>query len=443
MSYDADNFPPLPRGWCVTSVYSSCDTVNVPDRVPAHAYKSSGRLAVVDQGVELVGGYTDDVSLAVDTPLPVVVFGDHTRVLKFIDFAFAAGADGIKVLRPLDCWVPRLFYHFLRAVRLPDRGYARHYQFLRNAKLPVPPLAEQKRILDPLDTLLGRVDSCRERLDRVPGILTRFRRSVLVAATTGELTRDWRDQRGIEQVRRPVAFDDDLVDVPASWDDAPLTELLDAARPLCYGVVQPGESLQNGRPLVRVQDLRDGTVAREELRTISNAVDLEYQRSRVHGGDVLISVVGTIGRLAIVPDGFEGNIARAIARLACGPLVLPEWMKYWLENHVVQWWLLRSSREVARKTLNLSELATTRVAVPPRNEQLEIIRRAGLLLAQAAQLERRVTAARHLLDSTTPSTLAKAFRGELLPQDPADEPAAALLERLRPVVARKRYSSSK
>jgi type I restriction enzyme S subunit len=302
----------------------------------------------------------------------------------------------------------------------------------RVAEFPVPiaPLPEQKRIADKLDALLTRVDACRQRLDRVPDILKRFRQSVLAAAISGELTRDWREERGSSDARRTVVFDDDGIDVPASWDEASLADLLDPMRPLCYGVVQPGDASPEGPSLVRVQDLDGGSIALDDLRTISSAVDREYQRSRVRGGDVLISVVGTIGRVAIVPVGFEGNIARAIARLACGPRVLPEWTRYWLESHIVQWWLVRSSREVARKTLNLSELATTRVAVPSILEQAESVRRVGLLLAHATQLELRLASAQLLLRSTTPSTLTAAFRGDLVPQDPNDEPASKLLARL-------------
>jgi hypothetical protein len=98
---------------------------------------------------------------------------------------------------------------------------------------------------------------------------------------------------------------------------------------------------------------------------------------------------------------------------------------------LVRWWLDRSSREVARKTLNLSEFATTRVAVPPIAEQTEIIRRTAQLLAYAARLERRISPAQSLLSSATPSALSKAFRGEFVPQDPNDEPASELLARLR------------
>lgn len=302
---------------------------------------------------------------------------------------------------------------------------------IKDWPVPLAPLPEQKRIADKLDALLARVHACHERLDRVPAILKHLRQAVLAAATSGELTREWREERHAPDSRRSIAFDDDTLDVPESWNEAALRELLDPTRPLCYGVVQPGQEFPLGPLLVRVQDLSRGTVVLDDLRTISDAIDREYQRSRVRAGDVLISVVGTIGRIAVVPQGFAGNIARAIARLACGPSVLPEWIRYWLENSVVQSWLVRNSREVARKTLNLSELATTRVAVPSLQEQAEIVRRTGELLAFVISLEHRVKTAQRLVGSTTSSALSKAFRGELVPQDPSDEPASELLARIR------------
>jgi type I restriction enzyme, S subunit len=302
---------------------------------------------------------------------------------------------------------------------------------VRGFRVPLAPLSEQKRIADKLDALLARVDACRDHLDRVPGILKRFRQSVLAAATSGELTREWREEAVANEARKTIAFDDDALVIPSSWDVATLSELLSTDRPLCYGVVQPGDASPDGPSLIRVQDLSNGGIDIDNLRTVSNAVDREYQRSRVQGGDVLISVVGTIGRVAIVPAGFEGNIARAIARLVCGPRIEPEWMRYWLECSIVQWWLVRSSREVARKTLNLSELATIRVAVPTLLEQAEIVRRTKQLLSYAAQLEVRLASADKRLYATSRSLLTKAFQGDLVPQDPSDEPASTLLERIR------------
>lgn len=174
-----------------------------------------------------------------------------------------------------------------------------------------------------------------------------------------------------------------------------------------------------------------GNINVDDLRTISKQVDAEYKRSRIRQGDLLISVVGTIGRTAIAPANLEANIARAIARLACRKGVESRWLNYWLSCDTLQWWLSSTSKEVARKTLNLSDLASAPVALPPLPEQQEIVRRVEALFAFADRIEARLATAQKTVERLTPATLAKAFRGELVPQAPNDEPASVLLERLR------------
>ncbi|MCO5055838.1 restriction endonuclease subunit S [Thermomonas sp.] len=284
---------------------------------------------------------------------------------------------------------------------------------LSEIEAPVAPLPEQTRIADKLDALLARVDAARERLDRVPALLKRFRQSVLAAATSGELTEDWRG--GAE----------------AEWDDVTLSEVIAPNRPLCYGVVQPGAEEAGGASLIRVQDMHDGRVLVDELRTIAASVDHDFRRSRVEAGDLLVSVVGTIGRTAIVPAGLNANIARAVARIACRDGIDSRWVRAWLSTDDMQWWLLNSSKEVARKTLNLSDLSTAPIKLPPPDEQAEIIRRVEALFALADKVQAHYDTARARVDKLSPALLAKAFRGELVPQDPSDEPASALLERLR------------
>ena len=97
-------------------------------KTPQSNYLDSGTLPIVDQGKRLVGGYSDDPGAAYSGDLPAVVFGDHTCVLKYVDFRFGLGADGVKVLRPLPGWEPRYVYSFLRTGELPDAGYSRHYK---------------------------------------------------------------------------------------------------------------------------------------------------------------------------------------------------------------------------------------------------------------------------------------------------------------------------
>ena len=120
-------------------------------KTPQNAYLATGTLPIVDQGKLPIAGYTDDETCAVRGELPVIVFGDHTRTLKYVNFRFAMGADGVKVLRPREGWSPKYLFHFLKYADLPAAGYSRHFKFLKELHIPKPPIAEQRRIADILD----------------------------------------------------------------------------------------------------------------------------------------------------------------------------------------------------------------------------------------------------------------------------------------------------
>lgn len=125
-------------------------------KIPQSEFLGAGSLAVVDQGQSLIAGYTDDTTAAVKATKPVIVFGDHTRAFKFVDFPFAMGADGVKVLRSREGFDPKFVYHYLRSRTIPNAGYSRHFKFLKEVSVPRPPLPEQRRvgaILDHADAL--------------------------------------------------------------------------------------------------------------------------------------------------------------------------------------------------------------------------------------------------------------------------------------------------
>ncbi len=294
--------------------------------------------------------------------------------------------------------------------------------------VPVAPLAEQARIADQLDTLLARIQACQDRLEAIPALLKRFRQAVLRAAVRGDLTSSVR-QHG-DAATKVLKLGEDQLVIPASWKVVDLEQVIDPARPLCYGVVQPGAESLGGVPLIRIQDMESGTILKSQLRTVAPGVDAEYRRSRVVGGEVLVSVVGTIGRTSVVPQGLSANIARAVARLACREDVSGLWVHYWLSTDAVQWHLLNSAKEVARKTLNLGDLARIAIALPGPTEQSLIVEKVGAYLRLVKRIESMVEEARGKSQRLAPLTLAKAFRGELVPQDPNNEPASALLARI-------------
>jgi type I restriction enzyme S subunit len=322
----------------------------------------------------------------------------------------------------------------------------------------LPPLPEQKRIVAKLEALKARSDAAKEALDAIPPLLEKFRQSVLAAAFRGDLTRSWREQhqdvepacellKRIRAERRqrweeanprktyvePGPVDTaGLPELPDGWCWASLEELTSATRSICYGVVQPGEGPPDGVRLVRVCDLVGDQIEESGLRTIPREIDREYERSRLRGGEVLVTVVGTIGRVAVALATLNGaNIARAVARMVPCTGVAGSWLSMALKTPRLQDWLVRESREVARKTLNIGTLVRAAVPIAPAAEMLDVVTRVEQILASEAALRAARAALEPSLVQMTQSILAKAFRGELVPQDPDDEPASVLLERIR------------
>lgn len=229
-------------------------------------------------------------------------------------------------------------------------------------------------------------------------------------------------------------------DVPESWEWARISDLLHYERSAAYGVFQPVGDLPDGVPFTRVCNLRKGTVDRAQIKRIAPDIDKQYPRTRLQGDEVLVTLVGTIGRVAVVPKELAGaNVARAIGVLPLCPHVLPQYLRFALDSPAKNTELIDLAREVARKTLNLGLLKAVTVPLPSEDEQHEIVRRVEALFALADKIEARVQAAIVRVEKITQAILAKAFRGELVPTEAElarregrdYEPASVLLERIR------------
>jgi len=156
-------------------------------RVKQRDYLADGRIPVIDQGQSPVGGYTNDEDFAFTGELPVVLFGDHTRAVKLVDRRFAVGADGIKIFRPAEGVRAKYLYYWMKSAPLPDRGYGRHYQYLRQLSLPLPSPKQQDEIVAEIEEQFSRLDEAVVNLKRVKANLKRYKAAVLTSATRGEL----------------------------------------------------------------------------------------------------------------------------------------------------------------------------------------------------------------------------------------------------------------
>jgi type I restriction enzyme, S subunit len=284
---------------------------------------------------------------------------------------------------------------------------------IKNWSVPLAPLNEQKRIADKLDRLLAKVDACRERCDRIPLILKRFRQSVLAAATSGELTEDWREANNLS----------------LNWKEYPLSDLTEK--------VTDGEHLtpkrtSSGKFLLSARNVLNGSIVLEDVDYVD---DLEFKRIRKRCdpsiGDVLLSCSGSVGRVAIVDQDDCYVMVRSVAMIRPRKELLSTYLMYGLRSPNLQSQISKKSKATAQANIFLGAIKSLVLPLPTLKEQQEIICRVDKLFAFADRLESRYQTARAKCDQLTPALLEKAFQGELVPQDPNDEPASVLLERIK------------
>lgn len=132
-------------------------------KIGSKDYLIEGRFPIIDQGSNFCSGYTNSKELLCNIELPCIIFGDHTRVLKYVDTPFALGADGVKVLKPIKGLSEKYLFYFLKNLDIPSAGYSRHFKFLKenNIKYPLQ-LSEQKRIV----SILDKADGIRQKREQ-------------------------------------------------------------------------------------------------------------------------------------------------------------------------------------------------------------------------------------------------------------------------------------
>jgi len=151
-------------------------------KVRQQDYLPRGRFPIVDQGQNLIAGYWDNEDDVYYGPLPVIVFGDHTRTFKYVDFPFVRGADGTKILIPdTEKCLPLFLYYALLNLRIPSRGYNRHYSILREKILPLPPLAEQREIARILKAVDDKIEAERREAEALETLFKTLLHDLLTA----------------------------------------------------------------------------------------------------------------------------------------------------------------------------------------------------------------------------------------------------------------------
>ena len=251
-------------------------------------------------------------------------------------------------------------------------------------EIPLPPLAEQQRIVARIEALAAEIHEARglrrQAVEQTEAFTASSLNSFLLSAFTAK----------------------------------PLGELLSPKTTISYGVLVPGPDVDNGVPFVRVQDLSVHNAAQQPNKRIAADVDAQYERTRLRGGEVLIGVVGSIGKIGIAPPSWAGaNIARAVCRIVPGPELDRDYLARVLSAQPCQDYFREATRTLAQPTLNVGQLSMTPIPVPRIEEQRRIIAELDALQAEVDTLKRHQADTATELDALLPAVLDQAFRGKL------------------------------
>lgn len=284
--------------------------------------------------------------------------------------------------------------------------------------IALPPLPEQRRIVAKIDSLTGKSRRARDHLDHIPRLVEKYKQAVLAAAFRGELTRDWRAERGKAAAHRSELLADVVTDIR-------------------YGTAKKCEYGGGVTPVLRIPNVQKGEITLEDMKS-ADFEEAELRKLQLSQGDLLIirsnGSLGLVGRCAVVNQAATGMLfAGYLIRLRLDTeAVLPRYVHLWLQTSAMRSIIERLAKSTSGvNNINSRQIEQLPIRLTGLDEQDEIVRRIETAFTWIDRLASEATSARKLIDQLDQAVLAKAFRGELVPQDPADEPASVLLDRIR------------
>jgi type I restriction enzyme S subunit len=257
------------------------DRTKYGTKIKTDDYHSSGAHIIIDQGQEQIAGYTN-LEEGLFTEVPAIIFGDHTRIIKYVDRPFFLGADGVKVLR---CRYKdanyKYLYYALKSVHIPNTGYNRHFKWLKEATIFYPDRKTQAKIVETLEKASVIIKKRQQQLSALDD---------LIKARFVELFDD-----GESPLKTVEELCSDIVDCPHTT---------------------PKYTGELKNPAIRTSEIKKGYITWDSMRYVS---DEEYEervsRLRPKAGDIVYGREGTFGNAAILPEGYKFCLGQRVMLL--------------------------------------------------------------------------------------------------------------------------------
>ena len=440
--------------WCAAT-YPVEQVSDVGKKIKTQDVLPIGRYPVVDQGKIFVRGYCDDDEKLIQIDTPVVVFGDHTRETKLIDFNFVVGADGVKILRPI-LILPTFYYLCLSWLPLESRGYGRHFKLLREAAIPIPPIGEQHRIVAKVDELMDlcdQLEAAREErqtardnfalatlaklntpdpetfsedarfaLANLTPLTTRadqvkhLRQTILNLAVRGKLVeQDAADEPAAEQLKRISDERARMVDLKLLRREKPLAAVASAEVPFKvpllwqwsrigdvalftqYGTSQKAYPAEKGIPVLTMGNIQDGAVIWGNEKRIPEASD-DLPSLYLKKFDLLYNRTNSaelVGKTGIyLGEDDCRTFASYLIRIRClRDQTLPEYLNLAMNAPEFRATQIVPliKKQTGQANVNGTALKSMLVPLPPLAEQRRIVAKVVELMALCDQLETSLT----------------------------------------------------
>lgn len=459
-------------------------------------YLKSGNIPIVDQGQDLIGGYTNDEKKKINCDLPVIVFGDHTKIIKLIDFQFASGADGTKILEPSKFILPKYLSLLTKILvfKIKDNGYARHYQHIEKEFLPLAPLPIQRAIVSKIEALFSDLDNGIANLKKAQEQLKIYRQAVLKKAFEGELTKEWREKQNnlptaeellkqIKQERKnhynqqveewekavkewekkgkvgkkpnkPRKLKElspftevelnEFVNLPKNWIWSKVDKIIDHnAHSLKAGPF--GSSLkksfyvETGYKIYGQEQVISGNNKYGDYY-VNEKKYKELISCAIKPKDALISLVGTVGKVLILPDDCEqGIINPRLIKISFNKFYNPTFFKYYFESAYLKSLYAHKSHGATMDIITLGIIQELPFPLFSIIEQNQIIQEIEFRLSVCDKIEQSLKESIEKAEALRQSILKKAFEGRLLSEvevelckkEPDYEPASELLKKIK------------
>ena len=374
----------MKEGWEYKK-FESC-LVKVPKQVQVKSkdYKKTGRFPIVSQESELISGYWDDETIVYKHNKPVIIFGDHTKNIKYIDFDFVVGADGTHILSTKDDIIAKYFFYALKSVKLRNLGYARHYKLLKEKYIPVPPLSEQQGIVDYLDSAFAKIDAMKANAEK-----TLNEAKALFQASLKE-----------------------MLEPKEGWTYKKLGELASFARGLTYSKNDEVEHSNNIVLRSNNIDLIAGKLDFSELKYLKEDFVIPDDK-RLRKGSLFICMSNGskahLGKVAYVDKDYSYAFGGFMGQISPNNEINGLYLHYALSSPFYKEYIKSLSEGANINNLKFKDLSEFPIKYPPLSEQQSIVETLDSLKSKVDKLQENYNKISQECDALKQAILRKVF----------------------------------